>query len=105
MGTNSRVRGKGNSNYNDLSRNAKNASKHSEVTKEDEDVVMNLPDSLRHNNDDSSDEEMHQNHQEIKMNKNFELKDINNSTVLQKYEEIINSKSSIANSVKSSPKT
>lgn len=46
---------------------------------------MNLPDSLRHNNDDSSDEEMYQNHQEIKMNKNFELKDINNSTVLQKY--------------------
>jgi hypothetical protein len=32
-GSNSRVRNKGNSNYNDLSRNAKNASKHSEVTK------------------------------------------------------------------------
>ena len=38
------------------------------------------------------------------MNKKFELKDINNSTVLQKYEEIVNSKSSISSSVKSSPK-
>jgi hypothetical protein len=58
---------------------------------------MNLPDTLRHNNADSSDEETER-EREIRMSKNFKLKDINNEMVVQKYEEILSSKS-IGNSV------
>ena len=32
---------------------------------------MNLPDSLKNKNDDSSDEELYHNEKEIRMNKNF----------------------------------
>lgn len=49
------MRSKGGS-RSELSRNAKNVSKYTDVTKEDEDEVMNLPDSLNQNIVDSSDE-------------------------------------------------
>ncbi len=46
---------------------------------------MNLPDRPGNNyEDDSSDEQLKQ-PSEINMNKKFQLKDINNSIVLQKY--------------------
>lgn len=54
---------------------------------------MNLPDSLNNNIVDSSDEEEESKKKQMRLSKGFMLKDINNEMVLQKYEEILSSRS------------
>ena len=67
---------------------ATSQSRYSEITKEEEDLVANLPDIVKkgERQSDSEDEE------EINMNKKFKLNEINDDIVLKKYEELLESK-------------
>jgi cell wall assembly regulator SMI1 len=71
---------------NELSRNARNASRYNEISKEEEDMVMNLPTTLKRTgaaSSDSDDDEhpskqSHASHQLRNKTKDiFQLKDVN----------------------------
>ena len=85
---------------NEMARNARNVSRYNEISKEEEDLVMNLPSNLKSGMESSdSDEDIIQNSErnvveELKRKSNqskFHLKEINNDLVLQKYEDMLDS--------------
>ena len=92
----SRVRKGG---HNELARNARNVSRYNEISKEEEDMVTNLPTNINtkgmSSSSDSSEEPPRRDivkpsDSKAKTNKKFELKEINHELVVQKYEDIMN---------------
>ena len=87
-----------------MARNARNVSRFNEVSKEEEDMVMNLPSKLSRNDNgiessSDSDEDTGRKKernlvQDLKRKSNhnkFQLKEINDDLVLQKYEDMLKS--------------
>ena len=87
-----------------MARNARNVSRLNEVSKEEEDMVMNLPSKLSKNDNgiesssDSDEDTGRQKERNLvqdlkrKSNNNkFQLKEINDDLVLQKYEDMLKS--------------
>ena len=87
-----------------MARNARNVSRFNEVSKEEEDMVMNLPSKLSKNDNgiesssDSDEDTGRQKErnlvQDLKRKSNhnkFQLKEINDDLVLQKYEDMLKS--------------
>lgn len=87
-----------------MARNARNVSRFNEVSKEEEDMVMNLPSKLSRNDNgiesssDSDEDTGRQKErnlvQDLKRKSNhnkFQLKEINDDLVLQKYEDMLKS--------------